>query len=164
MNNLIKNRRSVRSFLDQDISDDVVLEIVKASMQAPSARNQRPWLIHIERDKKVIEKMSQEFTSLKFAHNASCVLVFLMKTDESISVMAPQDMASSVTMALLEAENNHVGACWGGVYPREERMNLAREVFNLKDKNYVPFAIVPLGLTEDKNYYFVDRFEKERLI
>ena len=87
-----------------------------------------------------------------------------MKTDESISIMAPQDMASSVTLALLEAENQGVGACWGGVYPREERMNLAREVFNLKDSSYLPFAIVPLGYPEGEAYYFVDRFSEDRLV
>lgn len=164
MNKIIKERRSVRKFIDKEIPDDIIKEIVKASMQAPSARNQQPWLIHIEKDKDVIKKMADSFPTLKWGANASCVLVYLMKTDESISIMAPQDMASSVTLALLEAENQSVGACWGGVYPREERMNLAREVFNLKDSSYLPFAIVPLGYPEGEAYYFVDRFSEDRLV
>ena len=164
MHKLIKNRRSVRKFIDKDLEDKKVLEIVKASFQAPSAKNQQPWLIHIEKDPLTIKKMSEVLPNLKFASNAKCVLVYLMMQNENITVMAPQDMASSVTMGLLEAHHQGVGACWGGIYPKEERMNIVRDVFNLHDTSYVPFAIVPLGYPEDNQYYYIKRFDKKRLI
>ena len=165
MNELIKNRRSVREFSGERVSDEVIMEVVRAAMQAPSAKNGQPWLIHIEKNPEVIRKMSEEFPNLKFGHNASFVLVFLMNLNAPIPVMAPQDMSACVTMALLEAEHQGLGACWGGTYPREERMNQARRVFNLYGENYVPFAIVPMGPVVNKDAYrFVDRFDEGKLV
>ena len=54
----IYRRTSVRNFLDKDVSDDLIIQIIKAGMQAPSAKNQQPWEFYIVKNKKLIEKLS----------------------------------------------------------------------------------------------------------
>ena len=39
----IHTRRSIREYQDKDISEELVLELLKAAMASPSARNQQPW-------------------------------------------------------------------------------------------------------------------------
>ena len=39
----IFNRRSVRTYTDQSISQEDILALLKAAMRAPSAGNQQPW-------------------------------------------------------------------------------------------------------------------------
>ena len=48
--NVIYSRRSIRKYLDKDVSDDLVLEIIKAGISAPSAHNRQPWKVKILRN------------------------------------------------------------------------------------------------------------------
>jgi nitroreductase len=48
----IKNRRSMRMFIDKPVSDDALQTILRAANQAPSAHNQQSWRFVILKDKK----------------------------------------------------------------------------------------------------------------
>ncbi|MBN2754678.1 MAG: nitroreductase family protein [Candidatus Goldbacteria bacterium] len=47
----IRDRRSIRTFLDKNISDDDLLTILHAGHQAPSAHNQQSWKFIVLKDK-----------------------------------------------------------------------------------------------------------------
>lgn len=47
----IRDRRSVRTFADRQVSDDDLLAILHAAHQAPSAHNQQPWKFIVLKDK-----------------------------------------------------------------------------------------------------------------
>ena len=40
---LLKERRSIRTYLDKDISDKEIEMVLKAGRWAPSASNKQPW-------------------------------------------------------------------------------------------------------------------------
>ena len=40
--NEIYKRISVRNYLEKDVEDEKILQIIKAGMQSPSAKNQQP--------------------------------------------------------------------------------------------------------------------------
>lgn len=44
---LILNRRSIRSYLDKDVDYSLLLEIIKVGILAPSAHNRQPWKVKI---------------------------------------------------------------------------------------------------------------------
>jgi len=54
----IKNRRSRRSFLDKNIPDAVIEEILEAARYAPSALNKQPWKFIVVSNKDVIRQLS----------------------------------------------------------------------------------------------------------
>ena len=56
---LIKSRRSVRSYQDRDISDDILHRIIDAAMTAPSAGNQQPWHFIVIRNRAKLEAVPQ---------------------------------------------------------------------------------------------------------
>lgn len=47
----IYTRTSVRDFLEKDVSNELILKIIKAGMQSPSAKNQQPWEFYIVKNK-----------------------------------------------------------------------------------------------------------------
>lgn len=42
----VTGRRSVRRFLDAQVSEDLVYAILRAASRAPSGQNMQPWLVH----------------------------------------------------------------------------------------------------------------------
>ncbi len=53
----IIKRRSVRSFVPEPVSDDVVKEVLEAARWAPSAQNRQEWAFVVIRDKEVKKKI-----------------------------------------------------------------------------------------------------------
>ncbi|MBQ3584068.1 MAG: nitroreductase family protein [Lachnospiraceae bacterium] len=43
MNNPINSRRSIRKYLDKEVSKEVIEQIIDAARMAPSAKNRQPW-------------------------------------------------------------------------------------------------------------------------
>ena len=47
---VILNRRSIRKYLDEDVSSDDLYEIIQFGIYAPSAHNRQPWKVKILKD------------------------------------------------------------------------------------------------------------------
>lgn len=77
----IYRRTSVRNFLDKDVSDDLIIQIIKAGMQAPSAKNQQPWEFYIVKNKKLIEKLSSVTPYSLFSKEAPIMIVPCYRVD-----------------------------------------------------------------------------------
>lgn len=161
---IINIRRSVREYLDKKVEDDKIELILKAAMQAPSACNQQGTRFLVITDKALLEKISERFQSMRFAKNASFVILFLMVKENLIAqVMAPQDASACVENSLIEATNLGIGSCWCGVYPREQRVSDAIELFNIP-YDLEPFAIVTYGYPKNSDALkVIDRFDKEKV-
>ena len=56
--NIIFKRKSVRTYLDIDVDDVTVEQIIRAGMAAPSAKNQRPWEFYVVRNKETLAKLA----------------------------------------------------------------------------------------------------------
>ena len=48
---VIRKRRSVRHFIDRDVSDEIVLKLLDAARCAPTGGNLQPWEFILVRDK-----------------------------------------------------------------------------------------------------------------
>ena len=47
----IYKRRSVRSFLDKEVDDFIILKLLEDAMAAPSACNKQPWEFYVIKNK-----------------------------------------------------------------------------------------------------------------
>jgi nitroreductase len=52
----IMNRRSIRKYTSQDVSDEQVKVLLKAAMCAPSAGNEQPWQFVVIRDRQLLDQ------------------------------------------------------------------------------------------------------------
>lgn len=48
---VIKNRRSIRKYINKDISNDIIEDLINYARLAPSAKNRQPWYFLIVRGK-----------------------------------------------------------------------------------------------------------------
>lgn len=158
---IINNRRSIRSYLNKPLEKEKIDLIIRAAMQAPSAINQKPWRFLVITNKEKLDEYSTKASTSIFIKEAPCGILFLIDNRSlKAEPMCYQDMAASVENALLEATNLQIGSCWCGVYPRENRMKVMKEVFNIPDY-FIPFALVVLGYpknSEDMKY--IDRYDE----
>ena len=61
-------RRSCRKFVDQEISKEIIEELMKAAMSAPSAKNKKPWKFYVVTNKDKLEEL--RFAGSAFNYNS----------------------------------------------------------------------------------------------
>ena len=85
---LIKNRRSMRKFTDQELTQEEVVALLKAALMAPSSKRSNCWQFIVVDDKDMLEKLS---------HCKEMGAAFLADAAMAVVVMA-DPLASDVWM------------------------------------------------------------------
>ena len=78
--NIIFKRKSVRTYLDIDVDDATVEQIIRAGMAAPSAKNQRPWEFYVVRNKETLAKLATCTPYARPVANAPVAIVACYRT------------------------------------------------------------------------------------
>lgn len=160
----ITKRRSVRKYKDIDIKDSILKSIIESSVQAPSARNQRPWSFMIIKNKDILNQLANSSRYAAFLSYTPCVIAVIMKdlTNMPTPDMAPIDLSMVSTYIMLEALNHKLGTCYMGIWPREDRMKNCDTILGLKD-NCHTFALISIGYpqTDDVFTEANDRFNED---
>ncbi len=68
--NPIFKRTSIRQWTNEPVSDEQILNILKAGMQAPSAMNSQPWQFIVVTNPELKKKLSEVSPYSHFAANA----------------------------------------------------------------------------------------------
>ena len=161
---LIFNRRSVRSYLDRPVEKEKIDKMIRAAMQAPSAKNQQPWEFLVVEDKAMLEKISHVHPFAGCVADAPLAIVVL-RNEEGLTMAskAPQDLGACTQNILLEAVSLELGAVWLGVYPDEDRLSFLKNAFNLPE-NISVFSVVSIGYPKREGANkFVDRYIEEKV-
>ena len=97
---IIKTRRSIREYHDKQVSDDDILKILKAGMQAPGSRlGAEPWEFVVIKNKETLLKLSEIKPRVKTAP----VAILLVANIERAFYKAhwQQDMSAAAENMLL---------------------------------------------------------------
>jgi len=81
MNNtieIIKNHRSIRQYLDKDVSDEIIDEIVNAAQSMPNSINGQQTTVIVVKDKKKREKLAELVGNQEYVAKAPVFLVYVM--------------------------------------------------------------------------------------
>jgi nitroreductase len=136
MINIIKRRKSVRSFKPEQIPDAALEDILEAALRAPLASNSEQWHFSVLQDRKFIDRLVNDITEViktsgheqikKFAsweayhtfHHAPTVIVISIDISEEVG-QRDYTAAAAAENILIAAESLKIGACWVGgiVYP-----------------------------------------------
>jgi nitroreductase len=137
----IRSRRSVRTYTDAPVPEELLLEVVTAAMYAPSAGNQQPWHFVVVTDKNLLERASIVHPYVKMAAKApAAVLICADLSLEKFPGYWVQDCAAATQNLLLAAHAKGLGAVWTGIYPMQDRVEAFTKLFE------TPASVVPLGL------------------
>ena len=82
---VIFKRRSIRRFADRAVEEEKIDKLLRAAMQAPSAKNQQPWEFIVVRDKNILNKLAELSPYSKMAAEAPLVIVVLGNEDKMYS-------------------------------------------------------------------------------
>ena len=147
---VLKNRRSIRQYTDEDIPTTNVELILEAAMLAPSACNTRPWEFYVISSEEVRYQLADVLPYAQHLKQAPLGIVVCGCPDKQkgkCSGFWPQDCGAAIQNMLLEAVNLGYGACWCGIYPNEE---LTGKVTELLQIDSVPVALVTLGVPNEE--------------
>ena len=115
----IKIRRSIRTYINKDVEEEKIEEILKAAMQAPSSKGACPWEFIVVDDNEILEKLSRCQHRAKHIKDANICIVVLGNKDRFIKPGKwMQDLGASTQNLMLEATNQGLASCWVGVFQR----------------------------------------------
>lgn len=146
----IIQRRSIRKYINKNISDEDLNTILKAGMYAPSGGNAQPWDFVIIRDKKTLSDITQVHPYAHSLNQANCAVIVCANLNKQIfKDLWIQDCSAATQNILLAANDLGIGSVWLGVYPDEIRVSELRKLINAP-KNIIPFSIVSLGYPDEE--------------
>ncbi len=137
---VIKSRRSVRTYRDTEIPDDVVRDALDCAALAPNARNTQPWLFGIVREKKTLTQIADWVNHGKFIAQAPiCFAVFGQRDDKYYL----EDCCAATSQLILGLWAHGVGSCWVA----GEKKEYAEEVRKLLGvpPAYTLVSLIPAG-------------------
>ncbi len=162
VNEAILTRRSIRKFIDKEINQETLLEIIKAGMYAPSARNFQPWQFIIITNRKLLSKIPDVHPYAEMVPDAALAVCVCgdLSIEKSPEYNAVNCSAATQNM-LLSARSFGIGSVWLGVYPREERINGLKNLLSLPDY-ILPISLIAFGYP-DEFKSTPDRFLPDRI-
>jgi nitroreductase len=152
------NRRSIRKYKNQKISQENINKILKAAMYAPSAMNLQSWQFIVIDSKEV---MLEIVKSIPYAEmlkqSVAAILVCGDTAVEKNESWLLQNCSATTQNILLSAH----GSCWIGIHGMVDIINNIKLQFKLPE-NILPVSLVSLGYP-DESVIAEDRFKKEKI-
>lgn len=114
---LIKVRRSMRKFTEEELTQEQVVTLMKAALMAPTSKRSNSWQFIVVDDKESLKKLSfcKEQASQFIADAALAIVVV---ADPLVSDVWIEDAAIASIYLQLQAEDIGLGSCWVQVRER----------------------------------------------
>ena len=155
----IMNRKSVRNFTGEKLTEEQITTLLKAAMAAPSAINIQPWRFVVIDDEAIINDLFADGWKPEMFLKAGAIIVVCGETTvmrkpwgkpdaepvETENIFWYEDCAAATENLLLAAEALGLGATWTAGYPAEDRVNKIAPALG-RPENVKPLAIVPVGV------------------
>ncbi len=108
---LIKNRRSMRKFTDEDLTQEEVVTLLKAALMSPASKRSNPWQFVVVDNKETLKTLShcKEHGS---AFLGGAALAIVVMADPLASDVWVEDASIASTLIQLQAEDLGLGSCW----------------------------------------------------
>ncbi len=137
----IRNRRSIRSYQNREVSVEKLTQVLEAGRWAPSAHNSQSRRFIVVRDEATRKHLARIATYGSFLAEAPVAIAVVI--DPSASNHPVEDGAAATQNMLLAAHALGLGSCWIGSYGSgyEER---AKRVLGIPDDKRL-LSLISLG-------------------
>ena len=145
---VIKERRSIRTFQNKDIPEVAIAKIIEAGSYAPSGHNNQPWGFAIVKDHAVKEQIATLTAYSKIVKNANTLIVVFLDKEHSYDrdkdLMA---IGACIQNMLLFAHSEGIGSVWlGEILKNKVKL---REIMAVGEEKEV-MAVVAFGYPDRK--------------
>lgn len=149
---VIKNRRSVRSYKKQNLPYGMLEKLLEAARWAPSAGNVQPWAFVVASTMGIKRNISLAAYGQKALEEASVVIVVCAdekRAEQSYGTRGKtlyclQDTAAAIQNILLTAQSLGLASCWIGAFKEDE----VKKVI-MAPKGIRPVALVTVGYSNE---------------
>ena len=108
---IFRNRRSIRKYTGEKITDEQLQKVLEAGLLAPSGKAKRPWELIVVRDKEILAKMSEcRVGSAKMLAGADAAIVVV--ADSEKTDVWTEDCSIVMAYMHLMASSLGLGSCW----------------------------------------------------
>lgn len=149
----IKERRSIRNYLNNEVPDDMVEKLLEAATWAPSEGNLQSWRFYVVKHQDMKKKLARAALNQNFIAEAPLVIAVCVDLDvaasygqRGINLYCLQSSGAAIQNLLLAAHALGLGTCWIGAFREGE----VSEVLKLP-KKIRPIAIIPVGFPTGKS-------------
>ena len=149
---IMRNRRSVRTYTGEPVPEDKLLKILKAGLLSASGRAVRPWEFLVVQKKETLRKMADSRAAgAKMLMDADCAVVVL--GDEEKADVWTEDCSIAMANMHLMADSLGVGSCWIQGRLREASDGRSTEAYLRELLGYPEHlkleAVLSLGMPKD---------------
>ena len=147
---VIKERRSVRSYKPDPIPEDVLQRVLDAARFSPSGKNLQPWKFILVNDENLKRRLAEASVGQYFVAEAPLVIVACAFPDKCYSRMGnymkswPVDVAIAIEHLMLQAQEEGLGTCWIGAFEEED----VKAILDIPEGVRV-LALTPVGYTTE---------------
>jgi len=142
LENLIKTRRSIRNFTNQQVDLELVKKIIESGIYAPSACNIQGWHFIIIKNQKIKNKIVDLGSSVIIKNAPIGILVLYDKRTKNTEYQDHiQSAAAAIQNILLSAHQYNLGTCWICHLPLKKKLKKLLEI----DKYLDPIAYIVMG-------------------
>lgn len=126
MLDILRSRRSIRRYKDQQIEAEKIEQLKEAALRAPSSRGINPWRFVFVTDKPMLEKLSSAKESgSSFLKGAALGVVVAAKQGES-DVWVEDCSIASIILQLAGCSLD-LGSCWIQIRNRRHSSSMSAE-------------------------------------
>ena len=140
----LTKRKSVRSYLQTPVPDDVLAKVMEAARLAPSAGNVQPWHFIIVKDEEKRVRIAKGCRYGKFLDESPVVIVACGDKRASPGWYAVET-AMALEHIVIASTALGLGTCWIGMFNEEE----IRDMLNLPE-NLEIITLIALGYPRKK--------------
>lgn len=156
-------RRSIRKYLDKEVSDEIIEELLHAAMSGPSACNRRPWIFYVIKDQ---DKLNELRKASRFSNmNAPLAIVVVGDLSRSLPLQLKdfwiQDCSAATENILLRATDLGLGSLWCGIYPQKRPVERVKKILGITNSD-IPLNIIYIGYSDEEKESR-DQYEKNRV-
>ncbi|MCD6529852.1 nitroreductase family protein [Candidatus Bathyarchaeota archaeon] len=150
---VIRTRRSVRSYSPKPIPEDKLRRVLDAARVAPSGANRQPWKFIVVRNEDLKRKVAEACNHQMFISKAPVVIVACGRDigynrgGYMGSLSMVMDVTIAMTHLVLAARAEGLGTCWIGAFNNEE----LKKILEIPPE-YNVVAITPLGYPKDEAF------------
>ena len=149
----VLGRRSVRSYLEKEVSLEDIADILEVARFSPSAANTQNWKVIVVTDSKLRTEIASICRSKEWMAEAPVHLVICNEYSKLSKMFEPlgkmfsiQDCAILATNIVNLAHAAELGTCWVGSFPPES----IKKLLALPEDGVDPEIILTLGYSAEK--------------
>ena len=158
----IETRQSIRRYKDQKVEREKIETLLKAAMQAPTARNKQEWRFLVIEDRESLDNIVSFSPYTQMMKQAQVAIIVsgdkTITKDESYIYV---DCAAAIENILLEGVHLGLGTCWCAIGPNGDRILAFKEYFKLPEE-YLPVAVIAIGYP-DEIRPLVSRYDESKV-